>query len=204
MPRDSSATRERILDAAERLILDRGFAGTPVDAVVDAAGITKGTFFYHYPTKDALGHAVLTRFAAHDQALMDDLVDRSARLSRDPVERLFVMCGLLEEMLEAAEPAQLQGCLYASFCYQAGLVEDGTTSIARDVMRAWRDTLAALLREAVAVQPPAVDVDVEVLADHVNVVLEGAHVFGRLFDDPGALATHLRQFRLFLSLLFPR
>ena len=41
MPRDGTATREKILDAAEECVLDRGFAGTSVDAILEVADISR-------------------------------------------------------------------------------------------------------------------------------------------------------------------
>ena len=51
MPRDGTATRTRILDAAQALVLKQGYAGTSVDDVIAAAGTTKGGFFHHFPSK---------------------------------------------------------------------------------------------------------------------------------------------------------
>src|SRR3989304_2633883 len=47
-------TRERILDQAQRLILDQGLAATSIDQVLTAAGTSKGAFFHHFPTKNHL------------------------------------------------------------------------------------------------------------------------------------------------------
>ena len=68
VPRDGSATRERILDAAQRIVLERGFAATSVDAVLEEAPATKGAFFHHFPSKNDLGRALLKRYAAAELA----------------------------------------------------------------------------------------------------------------------------------------
>ena len=52
--RDPARTRERILDAAQDLILDHGFGATTVDAVVGRAGITQGAFVHHFTSKSDL------------------------------------------------------------------------------------------------------------------------------------------------------
>ncbi|TFF22102.1 TetR/AcrR family transcriptional regulator [Jiella endophytica] len=46
--------RRRLLDCAEALAVERGLAGITVQAVADAAGVTKGGLFHHFPTKQAL------------------------------------------------------------------------------------------------------------------------------------------------------
>lgn len=59
MPRSSLQTRRRILDHAYRLLYKEGFQRTSVDAVADAAGVTKRTLYNHFESKDALIAAVL-------------------------------------------------------------------------------------------------------------------------------------------------
>ena len=65
--RNPEKTKASILDAAEALILDHGFGATSVDAVVARAGITKGAFFHHFPSKAELGRALIERFAQADR-----------------------------------------------------------------------------------------------------------------------------------------
>ncbi|MEJ7721594.1 MAG: TetR/AcrR family transcriptional regulator [Ilumatobacteraceae bacterium] len=57
MPRDGTATRERILDAAERLVIENGFSATSVDSVIDESSSSKGAFFHHFATKEKLARA---------------------------------------------------------------------------------------------------------------------------------------------------
>ncbi len=49
------ATRRRIIETAVHLFTERGFDATPVSAIIDAAGVTKGGFYFHFPSKSALG-----------------------------------------------------------------------------------------------------------------------------------------------------
>src|SRR5690606_37521647 len=71
MPRDATETRRKILDAAQGLVLERGFAATSVDAIQAAAGISRGTFFYHFPSKDDIARALLDRYADSDRELVE-------------------------------------------------------------------------------------------------------------------------------------
>ena len=54
MPRSGEATRRNILDAAQGLILQHGFAGASIDRIIGDAEITKGAFFHHFPNKATL------------------------------------------------------------------------------------------------------------------------------------------------------
>ena len=53
--------RERLLDAAERLVLEMGGGHLTLDAVAKFAGVSKGGLLYHFPSKDALVEAMLAR-----------------------------------------------------------------------------------------------------------------------------------------------
>jgi AcrR family transcriptional regulator len=67
MRRKSAETRQRIIDAAYTLFYQSGFLRTGVDAVADAAGITKRTLYQHFRSKDDLIAAVLE--CQHQMAL---------------------------------------------------------------------------------------------------------------------------------------
>ncbi len=58
-PIESGAQREKILRAASRLFIENGFASTTLDAVGEAAGVTKRTIYQHIGNKDALFRTVL-------------------------------------------------------------------------------------------------------------------------------------------------
>lgn len=66
MPRVTD-TRRQIIDAAYGLFYKGGFARTSLDAVADAVGVTKKTFYYHFDSKNTLIAAVLE--AQHDLAI---------------------------------------------------------------------------------------------------------------------------------------
>ncbi|MEW4571193.1 TetR/AcrR family transcriptional regulator [Tautonia sp. JC769] len=77
------AARE-ILRAAARLFADRGFDATSVREIVEAAGVTKPTLYYHFGSKEGLAQALLSRPLGQ---LIDELrgiVERSS----DPLEAL--------------------------------------------------------------------------------------------------------------------
>ncbi|HEY8211127.1 MAG TPA: TetR/AcrR family transcriptional regulator [Myxococcaceae bacterium] len=60
-PRVYSSARDRILDAAERLIRSRGAGQLSVEAVAQEAEVSKGGFFHHFASKDELLVAILDR-----------------------------------------------------------------------------------------------------------------------------------------------
>ncbi len=68
---DPEASRAAILDAAEQLFLERGFAGASMSEIAKASGVTKSLIHHHFGSKESLWEAVKrTRFAVyHDQQM---------------------------------------------------------------------------------------------------------------------------------------
>src|SRR5688572_11407759 len=106
MPRDGTATRERILDAAQRIVLERGFAATSVDAVLALAPATKGAFFHHFPSKNDLGRALLERYAAADERMLDDFLAAAEAETDDPAEQLVAFVRHFEQTADELAPTQ--------------------------------------------------------------------------------------------------
>jgi TetR/AcrR family transcriptional regulator, transcriptional repressor for nem operon len=201
MSRDPSATRTRILDAAEEEILRRGFGGATVEGIIAAAGVTKGAFFHHFESKAALGRALVERYAENDAAQMESVLEDAERLSDDPLEQVLIAVGLVEEEMGAlTEP--FRGCLIASYCYQAQLFDDETLVVGRSALGRWRERLAEKLRLAAALHPPRAEFDPETLADAFTTVLEGAFVLSKVYGRAEVVSQQLTHYHAYLELLF--
>ena len=57
-PARGQDSRQKLLDAAVRLIRTKGYGATRVEDICAEAGLTKGAFFHHFPSKEALGVAL--------------------------------------------------------------------------------------------------------------------------------------------------
>ncbi len=89
MPRQAKDTKRRIIDAAYELFYKGGFARASVDAIAEAAGVTKRTLYYHFDSKDALIAAVL---AVQNELMLTRIQRWAKRASGDPasvVKSLF-------------------------------------------------------------------------------------------------------------------
>lgn len=201
MARNGDKTREAIMDAAETLIMERGYSATSVDQIFPRAGITKGTFFYHFPTKTDLAHALAERYAHRDIRQLTDKMAAAEALSDDPARQLLLF---LEQFAEIADQwtVPYPGCLFASFCYEAGLFEERTMAVMRESILTWRDRIAAKLREAAGRTPPRLAFDADSLADAVTVVFEGAFILSRTLDDARIVSQQLRHLQAYLRLQF--
>lgn len=82
----SAATRDALVTAARRLFAEQGFAEVPTDAIVAAAGVTRGALYHQFADKTALFDAVLERVEADIARRLAE--DTAAAGITDPVEAL--------------------------------------------------------------------------------------------------------------------
>ncbi|GAA2445610.1 hypothetical protein GCM10010191_73150 [Actinomadura vinacea] len=93
---DAAATRNRILDAAERLFGERGFAGTSLRAVTTTARVNVASIYYHFESKEGLLRAVARRAMASVSEERHRLLDELCTRGDPGVEELvraFVVTG---------------------------------------------------------------------------------------------------------------
>ena len=77
---DSAVTRKALIDVAERLFTEQGYAATSLDAIVSGAEVTKGALYHHFSSKQALFEAVFRRMES-DAA---ERIDAASRGVDDP------------------------------------------------------------------------------------------------------------------------
>ena len=62
--RSATSTRERLLDAAEAVVIERGVSALTLEAVAARAKVSKGGLLYHFPSKDAVVQGMVSRVAS--------------------------------------------------------------------------------------------------------------------------------------------
>lgn len=195
------ATRERLLDITEKSVLRKGFGATSIEEVIAEAGITKSGFLYHFSNKNALARALLLRYMAREDSLLDDVFARGRELTDDPLQGFLVGLKLLAEIMEDLPQAH-PGCLVATYCYQESLFDRDVRELNRQIVLGWRERFRKLLN-AIYERYEATDaVDPDALADMVSAVIEGGLVLGRATGERAILPNQLLLLRSYIKLLF--
>ena len=177
-------TREKLVRTAERLMLRDGYSATRVDEVIRKAGLSKGSFYHFFESKEALGLAALEHYYA----------DRVGRLAAgtyatetDPLRRAQ---GFLKHASRVAEDLWNAGCLLASLAADAA----GSNRAISNALKKRTSDLRALLVDLLGpFATPALNATD--LADQFLVCIEGSIVLARIYDDPTYLRRGLEQFR---------
>lgn len=76
------ATRDQLIEVATSLFTDRGYEGTSIEAVLAAAGVSRGALYHHFAGKEALFRAVLEAISDRITAQVTDAI----RDCTDPVD----------------------------------------------------------------------------------------------------------------------
>lgn len=201
MPRDGSITRNKIMDVAQLMVLDVGLSGTSIEKVIEAANVTKGTFFYHFKTKHDLTAALIERYANEDEQHYFATMEKAEQLARDPLDQLLIFLGLfIEKMAQLEDP--FPGCLYASYCYQSGAVSGNAMSKVERMIKFWRKRLCAKIEEVITKNPPQIPIEHYQVADHILTTFEGAFILAKVLNEPQLASQQLIQCRNYLELLF--
>ncbi len=85
--KDPDGRRERVLTAAARLFGERGFAAVRTREIADAAGVSEGTLFHHYRSKQSILLAVAERYGTGFATAMFEDLDPEAGVPN--VERVI-------------------------------------------------------------------------------------------------------------------
>jgi TetR/AcrR family transcriptional repressor of nem operon len=194
-------TRDRLMDAAEAAILEKGFSATSIEELIAEVGITKSGFFYHFGDKGALAKALLERYLTREEGLFDDLFDRARELHEDPLHAFLIGLKLFAEMM-ADLPNGHPGCLIAAFCYQDNMFDRDIRELNREGVLRWRKRFRGYLEDIAEHYPPRTDVDLDHLADMLSALGEGGITLSKAFREPDVLPAQILLYREFVRTVF--
>ena len=185
------ASRTKVLDAALQVIRAKGYAATTVDDVCAAAGLTKGSFFHHFKSKEAMTLAAVEHWNVVTGGLFEQAPYR--RLA-DPRDRVLAYIHFRAQIVRggAADFSCLLGTLvqetFDTHPRIRDACDDGIARHARSVA----DDIAA----AKAIYAADAAWDPMVLAFFTQATLQGAFVLAKAQGDARIVRdciAHLRQ-----------
>ncbi|MET3380256.1 MULTISPECIES: TetR/AcrR family transcriptional regulator [Variovorax] len=153
--------RERILLTAHDLFYADGIRATGIDRVIAASGVTKVTFYRHFPSKDDLVRAFLDHRHGRWMAwFIDALGRRGAQQRIGDAQALEMLADVMAEWF--ADPV-FRGCAFINSVVEVGTSVAGASEIAREHKREMVEVIAGLMpdgpqRTAIA-QAAALGVD---------------------------------------------
>lgn len=188
--------REKLLNAALNLLRAKGYSATTVEELCTAAGVTKGAFFHHFESKEALAVAAAQHWSDVTGALFATAayhaeteplarimayIDFRLALLEGPVEAFTCLAGTLVQEAFATHPAIREACA-ASITHHAATLE--------------ADFAAAMAAHGVTGITP------RSLALHTQAVLQGGFILAKAAGGPELAAESISHLKRYLRLLF--
>ncbi|RGE20353.1 TetR/AcrR family transcriptional regulator [Leucobacter sp. wl10] len=174
--RSAGATRERILEATNRLFYTEGIRATSADRIIEEVGITKVTFYRHFRSKSDLVVAYLTHQAAAEREWFQGM-----RRADDPLGSLHAIASGIGA---ASCSPGFRGCAFINAAAEFSDPHDPVRAVV-DAHRQWMlETFAAIAADA------GIE-DTEGTARQLMMVRDGAMVNGYL-GNPESVAESLR------------
>ncbi len=197
----ANSSRERILAAAEEIILRKGYSSTSIEEIIDSASLTKGGFFYHFDSKTDLAEALIERYLVADAEIFDELLARADELSEDPLHQTLIFLKLLAEKMVRMEETH-PGCLVASFTYESQHFRQPLRDRMCDGLLKWRQMVLDRLARIDGHYEMSEEVSATTIADMFSSIIEGGIILARNFNDNELLAQQILAYRSFIKMIY--
>ena len=186
MSRDAGRTRGLLLQAAFQEIYRSGFRGADLDAILAAAGVTKGALYYHFDDKEALGYAVL------DEIMTNDLHQKwvqPLRNAKDPIDAIVRI--VQSESLKREDVRR--GCPLLNLSQEMSGLDEGFRRRTARLFRNWHDAVARALREGQKRGLVRHDIDANETATFLIATYQGYVVLTKTSQDARTMQSGQRR-----------
>ena len=190
-------SKTRILDAALQVIRTKGYWATSVDDVCESAGLTKGSFFHHFDSKQELALAAAKHFAAMADGVFSNAPYRKLP---DPLERLLGYVEFRRAILKRELPEFT--CLLGTMVQETYETHPAIRKACERHIAEHAASLVADIAEAKRRYAPRAKWTPESLALHTQAVIQGAFVLAKAKHGPEVAGECLAHLRRYLELLF--
>lgn len=167
--------REDLLRIGVAVFTEKGFHNTPIDELVAAAGVPKGSFAYYFGSKDAYTLLVIERYAEYFNKKLDrNLSDGSI----EPIDRIRAF---MDEATAGMERFEFRrGCLVGNLGQELAALDEAFRKALLATVRGWQCRIRLCLEEAQHAGQLSADADVEGLGRLFWYAWEGAVLGAKL------------------------
>jgi len=192
------SARDKLLTAGFAVIRSRGYSGTTVDELCAAAGVTKGAFFHHFKSKEALGVAAADYWSEFTGALFASAPYHD---HADPLDRVLGYIDFRRQLLAGELPDYtcLVGTMVQETYLTAPAIRDAChASILGHAQTLAPDILAAMNARGMK----GTGWTAESLALHTQAVLQGAFILAKAEDSVSVAIDSVDHLKRYVTLLF--
>jgi AcrR family transcriptional regulator len=184
--RDAARTRERLLRAAFQEMHRSGFRSADLNAILAAAGVTKGALYYHFDNKEALGYAVV------DEIIASNLHQKWVQPLRNAKDPLHVLVSIIQSESLKREDVQ-RGCPLLNLSQEMSGLDEGFRKRTARVYKHWHDAMAEALRKGQKRGVVRSDINANETATFLMAAWEGYVALGKNSQDPRLMESGQRR-----------
>ena len=190
-------SKTRFLDAAVQVIRAQGYSATRVDDICAAAGLTKGSFFHHFLSKEQVAIAA----AQHFGAMADGLFAQAPYCTlEDPLQRVLGYVDFRKSILRGTLPEFT--CLLGTMVQESYETHPAIREACDTYISAHAAQVAKDIAEAKRCYVPHASWSAESLAFHTQAVIQGAFILAKAKNGPQVAGECLDHLRRYIELLF--
>jgi TetR/AcrR family transcriptional repressor of nem operon len=195
-PTEQHTSKAKFLDAALHVIRAKGYTATRVEDICEAAGLTKGSFFHHFDSKEDLALAAADHFAA-----LADHVFATApyQHAKDPLDRVLGYVDFRGTLLQGELPDFT--CLLGTMVQEVYDTHPAIRAACERHLSAHAAAVAREIAEAKRRYAPNAFWSPESVGLFTQAVLQGAFVLAKAKHGPEIAAECLRHLRRYLETL---
>ena len=195
--KEPSPTQEKLFDAARDLMLEKGFVATTVDEICEAAGVTKGSFFHYFDSKEDLAKQLVVRFAKG----MGKTFENACCSEKDPLDRVYTY---IDCAIEHSKKPESKGCLIGTFAQELSESHPEIRNICSDIFQKSGESMKADLAAAKEKYAPKSKIDVLSLAETFTATVQGSMILMKAKKDKSVMRRTLTHYRQYLKTIFGR
>jgi TetR/AcrR family transcriptional regulator, transcriptional repressor for nem operon len=195
MPKNTGENaRDALVGAATELMRRSGYSDTSVEEICTAAGLTKGAFFHHFPSKEALAEACLRNWQEQMATLHRSAAYQSID---DPVEKVLASIDFMIDVF--ADPDVHKSCLAGTTVQEISETNPVLRDAAHDCLLKGEQYFQSMLAAASASRRLALDT--ASLAELWMGTVQGSLLLAKASRDPVVIGRNLNHFKSYLATL---
>ena len=190
-------SKTRLLNAALRVIRTKGYSATRIEEVCETAGLTKGSFFHHFDSKEELALAAADYWSEMTSALF---AAAPYHQPDDPLDRLLAYVDFRKALLAGELPDFT--CLVGTMTQEIYDTHPAIRAACEKSISGHAATLVPDIEAAMKKYNVAADWTAESLALHTQGVLQGAFILAKAKSGAAVAAESVDHLHRYLQLLF--